>query len=185
MTTEEGPTSSAARCARAATASSFSSGSRSCKRLPCDGAIHGARIEMSVVEPPGDLAGNGAFAGPGRTVNGDNQTTGGHVPEYIRAVLGGRVRSAEPVARNRYDSASGGRSCVVDDARRRVGRRGHARGCTRSRSRSIRIDASRRFRSSRPRTRRSLRRKAASSSSARRASRGGRTSPSHSRTLRS
>ena len=54
--------------------------------LPRHGAIHRAGVEMFVVEPPRDLARDGAFAGAGRTVNGDNQTTRGHVGQYIRAV---------------------------------------------------------------------------------------------------
>ena len=55
--------------------------------LPGDGAIHRPGVEMVVAEAPRDLARHCAFAGSGRTVNGDNQATGGHVREYIRAVM--------------------------------------------------------------------------------------------------
>ena len=42
---------------------------------------------MFVVEAARDLAGDGAFAGAGRAINGDNQTTRGHDGEYISPVL--------------------------------------------------------------------------------------------------
>ncbi len=56
------------------------------QRLPRDGAIHRAGVEMFVVEAARDLARHGPFAGAGRAVNGDDQTTRGHVREYIRAM---------------------------------------------------------------------------------------------------
>ena len=45
------------------------------QRLPADGAIHRAGVDVAVAECLGDRAGDGALAGPGRTVDGDDRSS--------------------------------------------------------------------------------------------------------------
>ncbi len=49
---------------------------------------------MPVIEAFRELAGDGALAGPGRAIDGDNQTMIGHNVEYIRRVHLTAVRVA-------------------------------------------------------------------------------------------
>ena len=76
------------RCARArrcaATACSSSSATRACERLPADGAVHRAAVDVAVAERRGDGTRDGALAGAGRAVDGDDECThefGKRLPE--------------------------------------------------------------------------------------------------------
>ena len=43
------------------------------KRLPADGAVHGAAVDVPIAEPGCDGARDGAFSSTGGTVDGDDQ----------------------------------------------------------------------------------------------------------------
>ena len=59
------------------------------QRLPGHGPVHRAGVEMRVVEAARNLARHRPFSGARWTVDRDDETTRGHVREYIRGVVGG------------------------------------------------------------------------------------------------